>query len=89
MQMLSSSSKRSLAISYCWIWVIHALYSQQNLPIVYVYTVVPRVCQQGLPLYIKISLEQAIMSQPDCDIVLARLIKQLHFYIRIECMFLQ
>lgn len=45
---------------------------KRRLPIVYVYTVVPRVCQQGLPLYIKVSLEQAIMSQPDCDVIFAR-----------------
>jgi hypothetical protein len=44
-----------------------------RLPIVYVYTVVPRVCSQGLPNYIKMSLEQAIFSQPDCDVLLARL----------------
>jgi hypothetical protein len=43
-----------------------------RLPIVYVYTVVPRVCPQGLPYYIKMSLEQAIFSQPDCDVLLAR-----------------
>lgn len=42
-----------------------------RLPVVYVYTVVPRVCKHGLPLYIKTSLEQAIFSQPDCDVILA------------------
>jgi len=42
-----------------------------RLPIVYVYTVVPRVCKHGLPLYIKTSLEQAIFSQYDSDVILA------------------
>ena len=45
--------------------------SSYRLPVVYVYTVVPRVCKHGLPLYIKTSLEQAIFSQPDCDVILA------------------
>ena len=50
-----------------------AHHEKYRLPIVYVYTVVPRVCSQGLPNYIKMSLEQAIFSQPDCDVLLARL----------------
>ena len=51
-----------------------AHHEKYRLPIVYVYTVVPRVCSQGLPNYIKMSLEQAIFSQPDCDVLLARLL---------------
>jgi hypothetical protein len=35
-----------------------------RLPIVYVYTVVTAVCPFGLPSYIKVSLEQAVLSQP-------------------------
>lgn len=35
-----------------------------RLPIVYVYTVVAAVCPFGLPAYIKVSLEQAVLSQP-------------------------
>ena len=46
--------------------------SSSKLPIVYVYTVVPRVCHLGLPQYIKESLQQAIFSQPDCNVILAR-----------------
>jgi hypothetical protein len=41
-----------------------------RLPIVFVYTVVPAVCQYGLPEYIRISVEQAIFTQPDCDVYL-------------------
>lgn len=42
-----------------------------KLSIVYVYTVVPAVCQYGLPEYIKYTLEQAVFSQPDCNVVMA------------------
>jgi hypothetical protein len=45
--------------------------SSYRFPIVYVYTVVPRLCSHGLPLYIKTVLEQSIFSQPDCDTILA------------------
>ena len=41
-----------------------------RLPIVFVYTVDPYVCKHGLPVYIKLSLEQAIEQQPDCDVIL-------------------
>ena len=36
----------------------------------FVYTVDPYVCKHGLPIYIKLSLEQAIEQQPDCDVIL-------------------
>jgi hypothetical protein len=42
-----------------------------RLPIVYVYTVVPAACHRGLPPYIKETLEHVILTQPDCDVVLA------------------
>lgn len=42
----------------------------RKLAIVYVFTVVPKLCHYGLPEYIKVSLEQAISQQPDCDIIL-------------------
>ena len=42
-----------------------------RLPIIFVYTVVPAVCQHGLPDYIKVSLEQAIYTQPDCNVIMA------------------
>jgi hypothetical protein len=48
-----------------------AVTSEGRLPIVYVYTVVPAVCKYGLPMYIRSSLEQAVLSQPDCDIIMA------------------
>jgi hypothetical protein len=41
-----------------------------RLPIVYVYTVVPAMCKYGMPSYIVHSLEQAIFSQPDCDVIM-------------------
>lgn len=40
------------------------------LPIVYVYTVVGKVCNHGLPKYIRITLEQAVFTQPDADVYL-------------------
>jgi len=43
----------------------------RKLAIVYVFIVVPKVCKYGLPKYIKVSLEQAISQQPDCDVILA------------------
>jgi hypothetical protein len=46
-------------------------YNHTKLPIVYVYTVVQAVCSYGLADYIKVSLEQALLTQPDCDIVIA------------------
>lgn len=46
------------------------LASNNRLPIVFVYTVVPAVCQWGLPGYIRTSVEQAIFTQPDCDVYL-------------------
>lgn len=45
--------------------------NSSKLPIVYVYTVVPAVCKYGLPEYIKVSLEQALLTQPDCDVIMA------------------
>lgn len=45
--------------------------ASHRLPIVFVYTVVPAVCKYGLPEYIKVSVEQAIFSQPDCDVIMA------------------
>lgn len=44
---------------------------EKKLPIVYVYTVVKSSCAKGLPEYIKISLEQAIFSQPDSEVIIA------------------
>ena len=43
----------------------------QKFPILYVYTVTARSCARGLPDYIKTSLEQALLSQPDCDVIMA------------------
>lgn len=44
--------------------------NNSKLPIVFVYIVVPAVCKHGLPDYIKTSVEQAIFTQPDCDVIM-------------------
>jgi hypothetical protein len=46
-----------------------------RFPIVFVYTVVESHCIYGFPGYIKTSLEQAIFSQPDCQVILLSNIK--------------
>ena len=52
--------------------IVHGNYEgNSKLPIIFVYTVVPAVCKYGLPEYIKISLEQAIFTQPDSDVIMA------------------
>ena len=45
--------------------------AKHKLPIIIVYTVVPAVCKHGLPEYIRVSLEQAIYTQPDCEVIIA------------------
>jgi len=57
-------------IIYATAETIHETTSQR-FPIIFVYTVVPAVCNKGLPEYIRISLEQAIYTQPDCDVIMA------------------
>lgn len=49
---------------------VRSAVGETRLPIVFVYTVVPAVCQFGLPEYIQISVEQSIFTQPDCDVYL-------------------
>ena len=41
------------------------------MAILYVFTVVEAVCANGLPSYMKVSLEQAIFANPDCVVYLA------------------
>ena len=41
-----------------------------KLPIVYVYTVSKTFCEYGMPQYIKYSLQQALMTQHDADVIL-------------------
>lgn len=41
-----------------------------GVPIVYVFTVNPRACDKGLPAYIKFSLEQAVLTQYESDVIL-------------------
>ena len=45
--------------------------TQMRLPVVYVYTVGIYSCKQGIPAYITTSLEQALLHQPDCDVIMA------------------
>jgi hypothetical protein len=47
-----------------------------KLPIVYVYTVGIYSCKQGIPAYITTSLEQALLQQPDCDVIMASNFKE-------------
>lgn len=42
-----------------------------RLPIVYAFTVSKIACKYGLPEYISFSLKQALISQPDADVILA------------------
>eukprot|EP01038_Epipyxis_sp_PR26KG_P011925 gene11925-15958_t len=42
-----------------------------KLPIAFVYTVVPAVCSHGLPRYIRESVEQAIVTQPEFEVIMA------------------
>ena len=44
---------------------------RRRIPIIYVYTVVSSSCRHGVPSYIKTSLEQAVHSQPDANIIIA------------------
>ena len=46
-------------------------YRYSKLPILFVYTLVPKICRHGLPDYILTSLQQAVFTQPDCDIIMA------------------
>jgi hypothetical protein len=45
--------------------------SEYKVPIVFLYTIVPRVCEHGIQDYIKIALLQAVVSQPNAEIVFA------------------
>ena len=44
--------------------------TRHKLPIVYVFSVVPNICKHGLPNYIKYTLEQSVVSQPDAETVI-------------------
>ena len=43
---------------------------KDGVPIVYVFTVSSRACDKGLPAYIKYSLEQAVLTQYESDVIL-------------------
>ena len=60
-----------LKLLRCLFLFLLAVSSEKKFPIVYFYTVGPYSCKHGLPHYITISIEQAVISQPDCDIIMA------------------
>lgn len=43
----------------------------RKLPVVYVYSLVAASCHRGLPHYIKETLEHVVLTQPDCEVILA------------------
>ena len=53
------------------ILMLEGVDSNNRFPIVYVYTVTNASCSRKFPAYIEISLEQALLTQQDCDIVMA------------------
>jgi hypothetical protein len=62
----------NILLLLAWISLSVSQYNDtKKLAIVYVFTLEPDFCNNGLPEYIKISLEQAISQQPDCDVILA------------------
>ena len=51
--------------------ILKSAFCLTRFPILYVYTIVPDSCFRGFPEYIKFTIEQALLLQPDCDIILA------------------
>ena len=51
--------------------IIPSITNTTKMAILYVFTVVEAVCENGLPSYMKVSLEQAIFANPDCIVYLA------------------
>lgn len=51
--------------------IIPSITTTTKMAILYVFTVVEAVCENGLPSYMKVSLEQAIFANPDCIVYLA------------------
>jgi len=45
-------------------------WNRTKLPIVYVFTVVPTLCDYGVPVYIKTSLQQSLYTQFDSEVIL-------------------
>ena len=65
---------RLISISITLTLLLETVVSSNNsyrFPIVYVYTVTNDSCSRKFPGYIEISLEQALLTQQDCDIVMA------------------
>ena len=51
--------------------MLKSIESSERLPIVYVYTLSNETCSHKFPTYIETTLEQALLTQQDCDIVMA------------------
>ena len=51
--------------------ILPSISNTTTMAILYVFTVVEAVCENGLPSYMKVSLEQAIFANPDCVVYLA------------------
>ena len=51
--------------------ILRPICSSDRFPIVYVYTVADGTCSHKFPAYIEMSLQQALLMQQDCDIIMA------------------
>jgi hypothetical protein len=63
---------RSLIVAFL---ITEFSYSEEikktRLAVIYIYSIHSQSCKWGLPSYIKVSLEQAVLSQPDSDVIMA------------------
>lgn len=50
--------------------IIGAIVCAASLPIVFVYTISEETCRRGVPNYLKYTLEQGLLFQADCEIVM-------------------
>ncbi len=61
-----------MVLNFLWALMnLSTVLSIYRVPIIYVFTVVPNACKHGFPEYIRVSLDQAVHSQPDAQIILA------------------
>jgi hypothetical protein len=51
--------------------IVKSIESRERLPIVYVYALSNETCSHKFPTYIETTLEQALLTQQDCDVVMA------------------
>lgn len=62
---------RSIWCTLLVVFLLDSAYCLARVSILYVYIIVPDSCFRGFPEYIKSTIEQALLLQPDCDIILA------------------